>query len=505
MANRSKQKQNQKRQGWQHRSLAASSAPEPPVSLRRWDAARTTRHNASHWCSVNNEGINSALTAGKLATLRSRCAYEAANNGIIEGMIRRYCADVSGAEGPTLQVRTSNKTYADALEMLWWKWTQRMDLRGRLHLPDMLQLWTRSMFLNGEFFAIRVNDDRDSNDIPRLRLQNIDPRRIGGEVSSTGADIFMGIKIDEYTRPLAYFVEGYRDVLIQKIERKEYPAAQVIHGFDEQEPEQLRGVPWLAPVLQDIADIRDYDQAVLDAAKAMANHCISMELTAEGLQAGEMTPVDLGNDVLDIPRDSVFFAPAGYRAVGLPATQPTTNYIDHRRERLQDVGACRGIPMLKLLGNASDHNYSSARLDSQDYWTGIAQYRGWLQRMALDALVLEVASEGGQMGLLPGAPPEDLELVWTWTAAPHVDPTKEANAQETLMGLGLQTFAQGCVALGRDPEQQMEALSDEVAAWESAGIQHPVTRVKLQQDGAGRPPNQTETPAKPQGDDEDDD
>lgn len=488
---------------WQRRNTP-QAAPVTAIEARRWDAARTTRHNSAHWAGVRKESINAALNGERLSTLRERCAYEAANNGIIEGMIRRYCADVSGPEGPTLQVRTANKTYADKLETLWYRWTQHMDIRGRLQLPDMLQSWTRSMFLNGEFLALRMNDDRTVDGIPKLRLQNIDPRRLGGFDSKGGTDVFMGIKVDKYTRPISYFVDGYADILLRSIKQEEYPAAQVIHGFDELEPEQLRGVPWLAPVLSDIADIRDYDQSVLDAAKAMADSCIAMEMTEEALRTGSPEIVDFGEDILDIPRNSVFFAPAGYKATALQATQPTTNYIEHRRERLQDVGACRGIPMLKLLGNASDHNYSSARLDSQDYWTGIAQHRGWLQRIALDDLVYEVATEGGLLGLLPGPPPPDLECVWTWTAAPHVDPTKEADAATTRMALGLETFAQGCVAMGRDPEQQTAALLEEVAEWDAAGLQHPVKRVKVQQDGAGRPPEGQPT-TKPEGDDGEDD
>lgn len=486
LASRGKKQNQAKRARWQTRA-AAVATQDSAVSTRRWGAARTTRENGAHWAYVNSEGINAALL-NRLDTLRARCAYEVANNGIIEGMIRRYCADVSGPDGPTLQVKSSNKAYNDKLETLWYKWSQKMDLRGRLQLPDMIQSWTRSMFLNGEFFALKVNSDRDDlPGLPKLRIQCIDPRRVGRGMGSAGPNRFMGIEVDHYNRPVRYFVESYTEALLRTPKQEDYPASSMFHHFEEQEPEQLRGVPWLAPVLQDIADIRDYDQAVLDAAQGMADHAICMQQTDEAYKAADMPFEDYGETVVEIPRKSVFYAPAGYTAQSLQGTQPTTNYVEHRRERLQDVGACRQIPMLKLLGNASDHNYSSARLDSQDYWNGIQQHRGSLVRAVLDDLVHEVAREGGLMLGLPPMP-EDAEFVWTWAAAPHVDPTKEADAQETLMGLALQTFAQGCIALGRDPEQQMAALVGEVEEWRKAGLQHPVERVKTQQDGPGRPP-----------------
>lgn len=447
------------------REPATTWNPAPPhrrnTTERRWEAGDTDRLNRLHWSGVTGASINTDL-ATHLSKVRDRASHEAANNAFVEGVINTYSVDVVGQNGPSLQVQTDNKAYGQALEGLWRKWWANPDLNGQLAGPEMLALWMRGLWTSGEYLAQKVSVPKGDDSLPiSLRLHAIDPRRLDTPSAGIADDVTLGIKRTATGKPIEYYV--YESGLASG-EYKTIPAKDIVHAFRVLEPSQARGVPWLAPVLQVIADLRDYDSQVLDAARAAADFAIWM---VHEDPDGEFIKV---NDTIDIERRTIKHAAPGWTPQTVDSHQPPVQYADYRTERLRELGRVASMPLMIVLLDASGHNYSSARFDAQKYDRGVHSVQGWTERATLNPLVDDVARLGSLVDTALRDIPADVRYHWTWPPAPHVDPTKEGKAATERLGNHTSTLQKECAAVGLDYEDVIAQLKHEKELLEAAGL-----------------------------------
>lgn len=487
---------------------AGGGQPEQPVqrSVRtssRWEAASTNRLNQAQWQGSTGAGANVNVDlASSAEIIRDRAAMELKRNPTLEGVINTYADDVVGADGPGLQVLAGDTpeaaAYARALEDVVWDVFGAIDAAGNLALVDYLKLWTRGMWLNGEFFAQKVTDDESPLPV-KLKLKSIKARRIStGPQQLADPDIVMGIRRNKLGRAIEYFVAEYRLIGPYEMDTGQHraiPARDMIHGFMLVEEEQVRGVPWLASSLQPIADLRDYDAQVLDAARQAADWAVS--LYTEHPDA-EYLEVDA---TASIERRQFQTVPPGWKPFALTPPQPATTYESYRSERQRDIGRPRGMPLMTVRLDSSKHNYSSARFDAQVYRRGIKSMRGWLKRRVLDGLVDDIAREAQ---LYAAANPQwehakalrkrpvAVMYTWTWEGFPHVDDVKEASGQRMRMEDGTLTFSEACLENGLDPDAVIEQLKKDTAKLRAAGIRPPWIRVDSDGGGGSIPAEPTD-------------
>jgi len=128
--------------------------------------------------------------------------------------------------------------------------------------------------------------------------------------------------------------------------------------------------------------------------------------------------------------------------------------------------------------DSSKHNYSSARLDTQTYGRAVAGIQYWISGTprnggTLNRLVDEVAREARfTVPRLRRRPPR-VQYQWTWPVRPHVDPLKEAVAEEKgLKNLTL-TITDALAARGTSIEVHLKKLQRERDLLEEAGLPVP--------------------------------
>lgn len=443
------------------RSLANPSQLADPMPsnsriLRRWEAGFTDRLNEAHWQHAHGAPINHDL-AVDLPTLRARTAWELANNPIIEGMVTTHCNDLVGLEGPTLQVYSGNDRYNQRLESRWREWTELCDVTGTMSLVETLKLWFRGIWATGELLAQEVTDDTGDPFPVSLRLLSLHADRLATPLALNGdSQVALGVRRNRNGRPLTYYLTELSYVgPWQNMTGKSIPvpADMIHHGFFTVEPGQVRGFPLLSSALPAIADIRDYDLQVLDAARAAADTGVWFFTTNPD---GEKWAGDEGIEI-ENKRRTNRTAPPGWQPMQINPGHPTAQYSEHRRERMLEFGRSACIPLMMIRLDSSQHNYSSARFDHQVYVQNLQVWRSWIARRHLNRLVKTVARELQLAGELTVAPP-DLRLVWGWSRPPHVDPAKERAAER----IGLQnrtlTFEDACFS---GPHTQ----EDVIASW----------------------------------------
>ncbi len=440
------------------RSLANYNAPAEPLPsgaiLRRWEAGFTDRLNEAHWAHAHGAPINHDL-AIDLPRLRARTAWEMSNNPIVDGMITTHCQDLVGPAGPILQVYSSDDRFASRLESRWAEWAEICEASGDT-LVDLLKLWFRSLWATGELLG-QVVTDEDSPFPATMRILPLHADRLATPHNMiAAADVALGVRRSKNGRPLSYFISdltytGPWQQLTGKFDEK---AARFIHhGFFKVEPGQVRGFPLLASALPAIADIRDYDTQVLDAARAAADTGVWF---FNSNPDGEKWA---GAEAIEVPtkRRVNRTAPPGWQPMQLQPGHPTANYSEHRRERMVEFGRAASIPLMMIRLDSSLHNYSSARFDHQVYVQGLSVWRAWIARKNLRRMVMDLVREL-QLARDLGPMPADTRLAWGWQMPPHVDPSKERAAER----IGLQnrtlTFEAACNAGSQSQE-------DVIASW----------------------------------------
>lgn len=460
---------------WVKRTVGGSGAPMSRAAaqelvsdgwvFRRWEAAEKNRLNRAHWAKATGQSINIDLMAN-LETLRARSAYELASNPTLEGVINTFCTDVAGRNGPRLDLQGEDDAYNDAMEAVWRAWWNMPHIRGMLGGVDFLRLWVRSLWTNGEYLAQKVSasTERIRQGLAgpiTLRLKDIHPRRLFTAADYASApDVIMGVRQSSEGEPLEYIIsdpvsQGVWDFDLGRY--KTVPASFMIHRFSMIEEDQVRGVPWLATPLQAVADLRDYDAQVLDAARQAADQAVFWYTDHPDAEYLEV------NESMEVERRQQQTGPPGWKPAMLNPTQPQTNYKEYRSERQRDMGRPVGMPLMMVRLDSSNHNYSSARFDGQVYLRGLQALQGWLERRTLNELLEDVRREAELYAAanprwefasaLRRRPRGELRAKWTWPVPPHVDPSKESTAERTGIETGTLPFSDALAARGLDEDE----------------------------------------------------
>jgi lambda family phage portal protein len=477
-------------------AVTRAAAGDEPSSwtLRRWEAAETTRLNKAHWQKVNGQSINVDLLHD-LERLRTRSANEVSNNPTLEGVIHTYATDVAGRNGPTLKIRSDKEAFNKALAAVWKKlFWKNLDIAGRLGGVDWIKLNVRSLFINGEFVSQKVTSKKAVGArLPiTMRLKVIHPRRLGTPPMLAGdPDVVLGVRQTADGEPIEYLISDplrFGPFTLEQARYSAVPAAAVMHRYITLEEDQARGVPWLATPLQSAADMHDYDAQVLDAARAGADNAVFLSTDHP-----DANYIDVGSETAEVERRQIQTLPPGWKPTMLQQSQPMGNYVEYRSERQRDVGRPVGMPLMMIRLDSSGHNYSSARFDGQIYLRGVQALQGWLERRSLDELVEDVRREAQLYALAnprwehAAALRESVpyETQWIWPVPPHVDPKKEADAETIGLQNGTRTYEESCAANGTDEDSVIESRAATNKKLIAAGLPPVPTMNGQQQGGQG--------------------
>jgi capsid protein len=427
------------------------------MSRRRWEAAKTHRLNSAHWTTALGQSLNADLLS-YLETLRARCEHEGSANATVDGMIFTHQNDVVGIDGPTLQVQSDSPAYNDWLEAEWQDWFRSPMPNPRISGATWLRLCIRGLWQSGEYLAQKITKKNVTTPCA-MRIKPIHPSRL--MTPSDGVSnprVIMGVELSEDDEPVRYYIQepnthgGFSHAL-----SKATPLSpdDVIHEFLLREEDQVRGVPLMAPSLQSSADLRDFDDDVLDASRQAAN--VGVYWHTQAPEAGFLNV----SEQLEMERGTQSTGPPGWKPEMLAPQQPNINYPDYRHERLADHGRPAGMPLMMIRLDSSGHNYSSARFDDQGYGRAIQAIQYWMSGTPkstgmLSGLVDEVDREAGvfyrsKRRAVPLRPAR-VRYEWTWPVRPHVDPAKEGLGERIGIENGTLPFSDACAARGTDED-----------------------------------------------------
>jgi len=454
----------------------------PRERIRSYDAAAISRHNENHWLYADASDADFWIRQD-LPTTRNRARYEIRNNSYAEGIIATLANDLVGT-GPDLQLATGNPNADTELEEKFYRWSQNCDIEGRITFGEILALTGgRQQCESGEGLIVFENIETQKNWTraraePLLRLRVIEPDRLASPFGlMTGRindeRIRDGIEYDENGRPAFYYILNQHPGSAANFggfgDYNKIPASQTIHLYRQNRPGQSRGMPWITPSLSLFAQLRRFTLATIQNAESVANPMGAIETDAFG---AEQPPVDTMDEV-EIPRNSLLTLPMGSKMNQLKPEHPATTYEMFKNEIINEIARCLCMPFNVAAANSAKYNYASGRLDWQVYYRFIRTIRNWLEAHECNRIFYAWL---GEAVLIPGyfkyfnsvvelARPE-----WNWPGSEHVDPKKEADAQNTRR-LSLTTNLKTEYAMqGKDWERELGQIKKEKDLCEELGI-----------------------------------
>jgi len=196
--------------------------------------------------------------------------------------------NVIGA-GITLQAQVMSTRNAlreevnDAIEDAWreWSYAGYCHTGGTLCFADLERAIMAQIFETGEAFIRKHFRSFGGSSIP-FALELIEPERLADEFQtpllqsapSGDAVVKMGIEVDRFHRPLAYYIRERHPGEVRTIQGEtdryvRVPADQIIHvRIPVDRWPQTRGEPWLHAVARKLNDMDGYSEAEIVAAQS---------------------------------------------------------------------------------------------------------------------------------------------------------------------------------------------------------------------------------------------
>lgn len=436
----------------------------------RFDAAVTNADNSRHWANADGLSADAAASASVRETLRRRARYEVANNSYASGIVETLANDTVGT-GPRLQMLTDNPEINSLVEAEFERWADEIGL------ADILRTMRMARVQDGESFAIMVNNPVVDHPV-KLDLRLVEADMVTNpQMSVTDDDEVDGIKLDEWGNPKLYYVlknHPGSGVVSLGNEYTSIHADHMIHVFKQRRPGQHRGIPEITPALSLFAQLRRYTLAVLAAAETAADFAAVLytDAPADG-EAQSLDPMD----TVDLEKRMATVLPEGWQLGQIKAEQPTTTYAEFKKEILNEIARCLNIPFNIAAGNSSGYNYSSGRLDHQTYYKSINVDQAFIARKVLDRILgawlwdfAETLTGNIGVAVRKVVFKSSPEHQWFWDGNEHVDPAKEANAQETRLRNYTTTLAQEYSRQGKDWEAELRQRAREKNLMKELGL-----------------------------------
>ena len=292
-----------------------------------------------------------------------------------------------------------------------------------------------------------------------------------------------GITVDEYGAPVAYhFAATHPGGPVPPTKWVEVPAygkngrRNVYLLAQRTRPEQRRGIPILAPVLEQLKILDEYTTAELEA--ALVSGLFTVFVKTENGELNDPSGGSENQDDLALkPGMMVGLAPGEDITTADPG-RPNANYDKFVTAVFKQVGAALQVPYEMLLKHFSS-SYSASRAALLEAWKAFKARRVWFARGFCQPIYEEWLWEAVLTGRIdaPGFLDDPLKrkawarAIWNGPAPGQLNPVVETKAAISRVEAGFSTRQREAAEInGSDFEANAQAAKRENALIEEAGL-----------------------------------
>lgn len=295
------------------------------------------------------------------------------NDAMIGQVMDRACNNIV-QDGFSLDFKTGDRKLDAELKARWLEETSNpdmLDIAEEMNFHDMEWLACRSMFLDGDCGLAALEKEN--------KLQFIEAHQIRHD-SPDEDNIVLGVKLNKHRRREAFFVsedsiDPYDTTPTEPVQmrvRNSDGVRQFFHVYDPKRSTLTRGVTKLAPVfniagmLEDVNFAKLVQQQIVSCFAILRTQqmgAVTPSLGGEGYgsestietssnQSRQLDNVSPGMEITGMPGETL---------EGFSPNVPNAEYFEQVRLLMQLIGANLGLPLVLVLMDGSETNFSGWR------------------------------------------------------------------------------------------------------------------------------------------------
>ncbi|CUH66821.1 phage portal protein, lambda family [Thalassovita gelatinovora] len=344
--------------------------------------------------------------------------------------------------------------------------SKRLDKYGEHDLFSQQALVQNSVFESGEVLVLRHDRPAAAGlDLPFqteiVEIDQLDPTVMTGP---TGNEVIDGLEYDAEGNVVAFHIyEQHPGSASRKISLKSHrwPAERVLHIRRLDRPGQTRGVPWLAPVMVTLGELRDYQEAQILKQK-ISSLLVGVVTSTQGTPLTEaQKKAGLGS----MSPGGITYLEDGQKMEW--SDPPSVGEYDVvMRLGLLAISMGLGITYESLAGDLSRVNFASSKVGRIEMDANVA---AWQTHMMIGQFCEGIAKWALDAYRLTRAAMRGISINWTAPKRPMIDPAKEIKPEVQKIERGLTSRQRSIRGMGQDPDViDREIEEDEVRDAERA-------------------------------------
>jgi lambda family phage portal protein len=435
------------------------------------------------WAFAAIESADQEIRGG-IRTLRARARELHRNNELAASYVQLIEDQEIGHEGIRLQAYVKrpggllDMGINERIEEAWAEWCEKQNctVDGRLPFAEVLALLAGNRAIDGEYLVrmLPTMENRFG-----FALQIFDPDQLDVEYNREPGngknEIRMGVEIDAFRRPVAYWVWDHHpsEYGVRGQRQVRIPADQILHNFRAgPRVNATRGVTWFHPALYKLKMLAGYEEGEVVGMRLTATAGGFFQTVPEAVRDTNAPKTDQDFNFSAEP-GAYPKLPPGWTYIERDPKHPTDAYNEFHKAMIRGICAGLGVTYTSVTHDLSDVNYGSMRgglLGERDMW------RRW-QWIDIRHFCQPVYRNWFRYAELTGALklPDRNRARWSrhrWQPRgwPWIDPLKDVQAAALEVRLGVNSLTRICAERGLDFEEVLSDRAMEIGLARELGV-----------------------------------
>jgi lambda family phage portal protein len=400
----------------------------------------------------------------------------------------------------------------DQLRAAYNLWTHYADAGWRMSFGEIQYLVKRNMLEYGEFLVL-LPMLKDPIRPYSLACMVIHPLRLGtpSDLLASG-NIHDGVELGDYGEPVAYWIRnattsGYMTALgntsgnYTRVPARRGHRWNVIHGYVQHSPDQVRGMPFFAPAMKYFRDLNDYLDAELVSNVVTAAFSLFIETGAVDpmTMAGALAHHTYTDDddaesdlrYQELIPGAIMYGSTGQKPHAITADRPGPTFKVFVKEVKKALAMSVNMPYVSLFHDVEETNYAGFRAAMLDAWRVFDAQRVWLGNRFDGPVRKMLVEEAWLRGHIPDISDfydrMDAYCSCQWIGSPkgNIEPIKEVQADILAINNKLKTRAKANSERGSDWRRTFAQLQEEEEDLRDRGMGSEEQGAGSREQGAG--------------------
>lgn len=407
-----------------------------------------------------------------LVNLRNRSRELVRNNPYARRVLDVIPANVVGTGIQARPIVNGTQPY-NRIKKAWTDWAESTacDWNERTDFYGLQSLIMRSVVESGECLIVRRWQNTDGNRAPLalqvLESDYLDQTRDFMAPYNQDAQVVQGIEFRNGKRIGYWLYNTHPGELNAYAVSSFVPASDVLHVYRLDRPGQVRGVPWLAPVMLRLNDFDLYEDAQLQRqmiAACFAGFIQDAQPDLSGISS-RTTAAGTTQLVDKIEPGMMEVLPPG-KTITFANPPQMEGYGEYTKTVLRGIATGVGISYEMLTGDMSMVNFSSGRMG---WIEARRQVTSWQWQIMVNQVCEPVWRWFMEAASLTNVP-VNVNARWTPPRQEMIDPVKETNALRDQVRNGFISLSEAIQQLGGDPEAVLPELESDLGKLDSMGL-----------------------------------